>query len=154
MGAPRFKSKRKARLACRFTTGVIRVDADGRHVTLPRLRTIRTHEPTVKDAPAPDPAATDGCRRLIAGQQQGGPFVRQAEGPLQSWADLRELLSEPVDLAGAVVDEVGAAADHSLEVDGYLVAWPEHADVIAPAGLVGDDEGVLGVSFALAAVSS
>lgn len=48
MGAPRFKSKRKARLACRFTTGVIRADADGRHVTLPRLGTIRTHEPTVK----------------------------------------------------------------------------------------------------------
>ncbi|GGJ71717.1 IS607 family element RNA-guided endonuclease TnpB [Streptomyces brasiliensis] len=46
MGAPRFKSKRKARLACRFTTGTIRVDADGRHVTLPRLGTIRTHEPT------------------------------------------------------------------------------------------------------------
>ncbi|MFD8077910.1 IS607 family element RNA-guided endonuclease TnpB [Streptomyces sp. NPDC059718] len=48
MGAPRFKSKRKARLACRFTTGTIRVDADGRHVTLPRLGTIRTHEPTGK----------------------------------------------------------------------------------------------------------
>ncbi|MFE1954746.1 IS607 family element RNA-guided endonuclease TnpB [Streptomyces sp. NPDC059524] len=48
MGAPRFKSKRKARLACRFTTGTIRVDADGRHVTLPRLGTIRTHETTVK----------------------------------------------------------------------------------------------------------
>ncbi|MFE4687846.1 IS607 family element RNA-guided endonuclease TnpB, partial [Streptomyces sp. NPDC056721] len=48
MGAPRFKSKRKARLSCRFTTGTIRVDADGRHVTLPRLGTIRTHEPTVK----------------------------------------------------------------------------------------------------------
>ncbi|WP_433453894.1 IS607 family element RNA-guided endonuclease TnpB [Streptomyces sp. CA-142005] len=46
MGAPRFKSKRKARLACRFTTGTIRVDADGRHVTLPRLGTIRTHEAT------------------------------------------------------------------------------------------------------------
>ncbi|AXE22683.1 transposase [Streptomyces globosus] len=46
MGAPRFKSKRKARLACRFTTGTIRVDGDGRHVTLPRLGTIRTHEPT------------------------------------------------------------------------------------------------------------
>ncbi|WP_406368636.1 IS607 family element RNA-guided endonuclease TnpB [Streptomyces sp. NBC_00647] len=45
MGAPRFKSKRKARLSCRFTTGTIRVDADGRHVTLPRLGTIRTHEP-------------------------------------------------------------------------------------------------------------
>ncbi|MFE4678001.1 IS607 family element RNA-guided endonuclease TnpB [Streptomyces sp. NPDC056723] len=48
MGAPRFKSKRKARLSCRFTTGTIRADADGRHVTLPRLGTIRTHEPTVK----------------------------------------------------------------------------------------------------------
>ncbi|MBW5486448.1 IS607 family element RNA-guided endonuclease TnpB [Streptomyces bambusae] len=46
MGAPRFKVKRKARLACRFTTGAIRVDAGGRHVTLPRLGTIRTHEPT------------------------------------------------------------------------------------------------------------
>ncbi|MGW8994750.1 IS607 family element RNA-guided endonuclease TnpB [Streptomyces zhihengii] len=45
MGAPRFKSKRKARLSCRFTTGTIRVDTD-RHVTLPRLGTIRTHEPT------------------------------------------------------------------------------------------------------------
>ncbi|MEV0012001.1 IS607 family element RNA-guided endonuclease TnpB [Streptomyces sp. NPDC051840] len=48
VGAPRFKSKRKARLSCRFTTGTIRVDTDGRHVTLPRLGTIRTHEPTVK----------------------------------------------------------------------------------------------------------
>ncbi|MFE4582839.1 IS607 family element RNA-guided endonuclease TnpB, partial [Streptomyces chartreusis] len=47
MGAPRFKSKRRARLACRFTTGTIRVD-DGRHVTLPRLGRLRTHEPTIK----------------------------------------------------------------------------------------------------------
>lgn len=48
VGMPRLKSKRKARLSCRFTTGVIRVDADGRHVTLPRLGTIRVHEPTAK----------------------------------------------------------------------------------------------------------
>ncbi|WP_020116072.1 IS607 family element RNA-guided endonuclease TnpB [Streptomyces canus] len=46
VGMPRFKSKRKARLSCRFTTGVMRVDTDGRHVTLPRLGAIRTHEPT------------------------------------------------------------------------------------------------------------
>ncbi|MFF7986404.1 IS607 family element RNA-guided endonuclease TnpB [Streptomyces sp. NPDC007901] len=46
MGTPRFKPKRKARLACRFTTGTIRVNADGRHVTLPRLGTLRTQEPT------------------------------------------------------------------------------------------------------------
>ena len=48
MGAPRFKAKRKARMSCRFTTGTIRVEADGRHVTLPRLGTIRVHEPTIK----------------------------------------------------------------------------------------------------------
>ncbi|MGW0631525.1 IS607 family element RNA-guided endonuclease TnpB [Streptomyces sp. NPDC002758] len=44
VGTPRFKSKRKARLACRFTTGTIRVEQDGRHVTLPRLGTMRVHE--------------------------------------------------------------------------------------------------------------
>ncbi|GAA4065156.1 RNA-guided endonuclease TnpB family protein [Streptomyces shaanxiensis] len=48
MGVPRRKLKRKARLACRFTTGTIRIEPDGRHVTLPRLGTIRTHEPTSK----------------------------------------------------------------------------------------------------------
>ncbi|MGW0633839.1 IS607 family element RNA-guided endonuclease TnpB [Streptomyces sp. NPDC002758] len=48
VGMPRFKSKRKARLSCRFTTGTIRVEADGRHVTLPRLGTIRVHESTAK----------------------------------------------------------------------------------------------------------
>ncbi|MET8138073.1 IS607 family element RNA-guided endonuclease TnpB [Streptomyces sp. NPDC005251] len=46
IGAPRFKPKRKARLSCRFTTGTIRLDAGGRHVTLPRLGAIRTHEST------------------------------------------------------------------------------------------------------------
>lgn len=44
VGVPRFKSKRKARLACRFTTGTIRIEADGRHVTLPRIGMIRLHE--------------------------------------------------------------------------------------------------------------
>ncbi|WP_338783937.1 transposase [Streptomyces sp. DG1A-41] len=48
MGIPRLKAKRKARLACRFTTGAIRVEPDGRHVTLPRLGTVRSHEPTTK----------------------------------------------------------------------------------------------------------
>ncbi|MEU1478196.1 transposase [Streptomyces sp. NPDC005760] len=48
VGVPRRKSKRKARLACRFTTGTIRIEPDGRHVTLPRLGTIRTHEPTAE----------------------------------------------------------------------------------------------------------
>ncbi|MFE9653150.1 IS607 family element RNA-guided endonuclease TnpB [Micromonospora sp. NPDC006431] len=48
VGMPRPKSKHTARLACRFTTGAIRVESDRRHVTLPRLGTIRTHESTRK----------------------------------------------------------------------------------------------------------
>ncbi|GAA1412369.1 IS607 family element RNA-guided endonuclease TnpB [Catellatospora coxensis] len=48
VGRPRRKSKRGARLSCRFTTGAIRVEPDRRHVTLPRLGTIRTHENTRK----------------------------------------------------------------------------------------------------------
>ena len=44
IGAPRRKPKRKAHLSCRFTTGTIRIEADARHVTLPRLGSIRVHE--------------------------------------------------------------------------------------------------------------
>ena len=48
MGFPGFKSKRKAIPSCRFTTGVIRLEDDRRHVTLPVLGTIKTHENTRK----------------------------------------------------------------------------------------------------------
>lgn len=47
VGFPRFKSAR-ARRSVRFTTGVIRCEADRRHVTLPRLGAVRTHESTRK----------------------------------------------------------------------------------------------------------
>jgi IS605 OrfB family transposase len=40
---PRFRSKRR-NSSCTFTTGVIRVEADRKHVTLPRLGTIKLHE--------------------------------------------------------------------------------------------------------------
>ena len=48
MGRPRFKSKHRSRLACRFTTGVIRVEEDRRHVVLPVVGRVRTHESTRK----------------------------------------------------------------------------------------------------------
>lgn len=48
IGFPRFKSKRRAGLSCRFTTGTIRVQPDRHHVTLPRLGSIKTHESTRK----------------------------------------------------------------------------------------------------------
>ena len=41
---PRFKSKRGATRSVTFTTGVIRVEPDRMHVTLPRLGTIKLHE--------------------------------------------------------------------------------------------------------------
>lgn len=43
VGRPQRKSKRSASLSCRFTTGTIRTN-DDRHVFLPRLGIIRTHE--------------------------------------------------------------------------------------------------------------
>ncbi|GIH16199.1 IS607 family element RNA-guided endonuclease TnpB [Rugosimonospora africana] len=47
MGFPRVK-KKQGRRSVRFTTGAIRVEADYRHVVLPRLGRIRTHESTRK----------------------------------------------------------------------------------------------------------
>jgi IS605 OrfB family transposase len=47
-GFPRFKGKRRSRLACRFTTGGIRVEPDRHHVVLPRIGRIKTHESTRK----------------------------------------------------------------------------------------------------------
>ncbi|WP_234713598.1 IS607 family element RNA-guided endonuclease TnpB [Mycolicibacterium conceptionense] len=47
VGFPRFKSARAGK-SVRFTTGAIRMEADRRHVRLPRLGAIRTHESTRK----------------------------------------------------------------------------------------------------------
>ena len=48
MGFPHRKRKGRAREACRFTTGAIRVEPDRHHVVLPRLGRIKTHESTRK----------------------------------------------------------------------------------------------------------
>ena len=45
---PRFKSRHRATPSVRFTTGVIRVEGDRKHVTLPRVGRIKTHESTAK----------------------------------------------------------------------------------------------------------
>jgi putative transposase len=47
VGFPRFK-RRGRRDACRFTTGAIRVLPDRKHVQLPRIGIVRTHESTRK----------------------------------------------------------------------------------------------------------
>jgi putative transposase len=48
MGFPRRKNKRHARVACRFTTGQIKVLPDRKHVQLPCIGVLKTHESTRK----------------------------------------------------------------------------------------------------------
>jgi putative transposase len=48
IGFPRRKKKRRARVACRFTTGQIRVLPDRKQVQLPRIGVLKTHESTRK----------------------------------------------------------------------------------------------------------
>jgi len=48
VGFPRRKKKRRARVACRFTTGAIRVLPDRKHVQLPRIGIVKSHESTRK----------------------------------------------------------------------------------------------------------
>ncbi|MGH3686589.1 MAG: IS607 family element RNA-guided endonuclease TnpB [Pseudonocardiaceae bacterium] len=43
---PRFKSKHRARLTCRFTTGAFGLGADRRHIRLPVIGAVRTAEST------------------------------------------------------------------------------------------------------------
>jgi putative transposase len=62
MGFPRFKSRRRHTPSVRFTTGTIRLEDDRRHVTLPRLGTIRTHESTRKLARR----IADGRARILS----------------------------------------------------------------------------------------
>lgn len=47
LGFPRFKGKRSG-LSCRFTTGAFGLAEDRRHVKLPRIGLVRTHESTRK----------------------------------------------------------------------------------------------------------
>jgi putative transposase len=47
VGFPRFKGRR-GRLSCRFSTGAFGLGADRRHIRLPRIGQVRTHESTRK----------------------------------------------------------------------------------------------------------
>jgi putative transposase len=48
IGFPRFKKRGRSRDACRFTTGAIKVLPDRKHVQLPRIGVLKTHESTRK----------------------------------------------------------------------------------------------------------
>lgn len=46
VGFPRFAKKGRDRDRVTFTTGAIRIESDRRHVTLPRIGTVRVHQNT------------------------------------------------------------------------------------------------------------
>ncbi|AOW92879.1 hypothetical protein BFN03_09825 [Rhodococcus sp. WMMA185] len=74
VGFPRFKGKRSA-LSCRFSTGAFGLaDADRRHVRLPRIGIVRTHESTRKLARRVD-AGTARIRSATVSLRRGRWFV-------------------------------------------------------------------------------
>jgi putative transposase len=118
-GFPRFESARSRR-SVRFTTGTIRVEAGRRHVTLPRLGRIRTHESTRKLARRTE-AST--ARVLSA------PL---AEDPAGRWhvafqVIVRRAAAAPAH-AGAGAPAVGA--DAGVKADSLLViAAPDGREI-------------------------
>lgn len=80
---PRFKSKRRARLSCRFTTGSFGLVGDRRHVHLPVIGVVRTSESTRKLARKVD-AGTARIRSATLSHQRGRwhvAFSVEVDGP-------------------------------------------------------------------------
>jgi putative transposase len=69
MAFPRFKGRR-ARLSCRFTTGAFGLGTDRRHIQLPRIGQVHTHESTRKLARKVD-AGTARIRSVTLSWQRG-----------------------------------------------------------------------------------
>ncbi|MEU4482739.1 IS607 family element RNA-guided endonuclease TnpB [Micromonospora sp. NPDC023966] len=69
VGFPRFKSRRRTTPCVRFTTGTIRVDADRKHVVLPRLGRLKLHESARKLARRLD---NDTARIMSASVRRDG----------------------------------------------------------------------------------
>jgi putative transposase len=67
---PRFKSKHRSRLSCRFTTGSFGLVRDRRHVQLPVIGVVRTHESTRKHARHVE-AGTARIRSATLSHQRG-----------------------------------------------------------------------------------
>ena len=88
MGAPRFKAKRKARMSCRFTTGTIRMDADG---------------------PALAAAAVTGTG--VAGDQDTAPAVSKPRGADQKTRTTRPRRKAEAERAG------GATLPHQRQTE-------------------------------------
>ncbi|WP_263399786.1 IS607 family element RNA-guided endonuclease TnpB [Saccharopolyspora pogona] len=120
LGFPRFKGKR-AGLSCRFTTGSFGLaDGDRRHVQLPRIGVVRTHEST---------------RKLARPVETGAARIRSAT---VSYRAGRWFVSFSVEITRA--DPAPARPDVTVGVDlgikslavlstGEVIANPKHLEV-------------------------
>jgi IS605 OrfB family transposase len=119
VGFPRFRSKRRAPVSVRFTTGPIRVEPDRKHVTLPRLGTIKLHESARKLA-----------RRLEAGAARIlSATVRREAGRwyVSFTCEVQRTPRQPRQPDAAVGVDVGVAYLAVLST-GYMMPNPRHLD--------------------------
>lgn len=102
-----------------------------------------------------DPDPPQGGRGLVRGEHDdralGGGVV---EGPLQGRAVADQQVAQPVDELDLVGDQVAPVAGQQLQCGNQLWRSLDRGEVPAHAGLVGDDQGVLGVGLALTAVGA
>jgi len=120
MGFPRFKSARSG-LSVRFTTGAIRCEADRRHVTLPRVGTIRTHESTRKLARRIE----SGSARILSAtvtKDGAGRWICTFQTLIASKSRPDHAQRSPHPVVGV---DVGVKADNLL-----VVATPDGREII------------------------
>jgi putative transposase len=113
---PRFKSKHRARLTCRFTTGSFGLGPDRRHVQLPVIGLVRTHESTRKLARHLE-AGTARIRSVTLSHQRGRWHVAfSVEMPDR----------EPVSRSGRVVGVDLGIKSLAVLSTGEVVGNPRH----------------------------
>ncbi|MRH89408.1 IS200/IS605 family element transposase accessory protein TnpB [Nocardia sp. SYP-A9097] len=120
MRFPRFKEKGRA-MSCRFTTGAIGLAIDRRHVRLPRLGLVRSHEST---------------RKLARHLEQGSARIRSATVSMRAgqWfvsfsVEVSRADSAPVQPDRVVGVDLGVSSLAVLS-DGTVVPNPRHLDAV------------------------
>lgn len=103
---------------------------------------------------AADADTADRRRRLVARQQDERPTPLRRQSALRSREELQKLGPQPIDLPGAVTDQVVPAPRQRPQIAGDLVTGPQEAKVLPHASLVREDMGVPGVGLALPAVAA
>jgi putative transposase len=118
IGFPRFKSRSTTKASVRFSTGIIRVERDHHHVTLPRLGRIRTHESTVKLGRRLD----EGTARILSATVRcvGGRWYCAFQVVVAGKSRCRHVALSPYPVVGVdagVNDLLVVATPDGVEVD-------------------------------------